>query len=90
VVRIQQDRGHVVVDTGPYRYLRHPGYVGASTMLLSCPLLLGSYAGLVPAVYSVIVLVVRTVLEDATLRRELPGYEEYARRVRYRLLPGVW
>lgn len=89
-VRIQKDRGHTVVDTGPYRAVRHPGYVGWIVTALAGPLLLGSAWALVPAAVGSVLMVARTALEDRTLRRELDGYEAYAARVRYRLLPGVW
>ncbi|MDJ0760555.1 MAG: isoprenylcysteine carboxylmethyltransferase family protein [Woeseiaceae bacterium] len=89
-VRIQTDRGHRVIDTGPYAFVRHPGYLGFSGWCLSAPLLLASWWAFAPAILSVIGLVVRTALEDRTLRQELDGYEAYAKRVRYRLLPGVW
>ena len=90
-VRIQTDRNHKVIDTGPYRVVRHPGYLGLiAGFILSAPLLLGSWWAFVPAVASTATLIVRTALEDRTLREELDGYEDYARRVRYRLVPGVW
>ena len=89
-VRIQTDRGHRVIDTGPYQLVRHPGYVGFFGWFLSVPFLLGSWWSLVPAGAAVAGLIVRTALEDRTLRAELSGYDEYASRVRYRLLPGVW
>jgi protein-S-isoprenylcysteine O-methyltransferase Ste14 len=89
-VRIQKDRGHTVVDTGPYRAVRHPGYVGWIVSALATPWLLGSLWALVPAALGAALMVVRAALEDRTLRRELEGYEDYAARVRYRLLPGVW
>ena len=89
-VRIQTERGHRVVDTGPYAYVRHPGYVGFFGWMLAAPLLLGSWCALGPAVLASIAIVVRTALEDRTLRAELEGYEAYAARVRYRLVPGVW
>jgi protein-S-isoprenylcysteine O-methyltransferase Ste14 len=89
-VRIQTDRGHTVIDTGPYALVRHPGYVAAGLLVLGLPLSLGSFWALVPAVISYLLLVVRTALEDRTLQEELPGYMEYVRRVRYRLVPGVW
>ncbi len=89
-VRIQSERGHRVIDTGPYVFVRHPGYLGLFGWCLSAPLLLGSWWAFVPAIMSVIGLVVRTALEDKTLREELEGYEAYSTRVRYRLLPGVW
>ena len=89
-VRIQADRGHTVIDTGPYALVRHPGYVAAFLLVLGMPLSLGSFWALIPAVISYLLLVVRTALEDRTLQEELPGYKDYARRVRYRLVPGVW
>ena len=90
VVRIQTDRGHKVVDTGPYAYIRHPGYTGAMVYLLALPLALGSYWGLIPAVTTCVLLIIRTSLEDSTLVKELDGYREYTSKVRYRLIPGVW
>jgi protein-S-isoprenylcysteine O-methyltransferase Ste14 len=90
VVRIQSDRGHRVVDAGPYRYVRHPGYVGAVVCYLAIPFALGTLWALVPGVLASALIVARTALEDRTLRAELPGYAEYAQRVRRRLLPRVW
>ena len=89
-VRIQTDRGHHVIDSGPYAIVRHPGYVFISILLVSTPLALGSLWALIPAVLACLILVLRTILEDQTLREELAGYEEYALRVRYKLVPGVW
>ena len=89
-VRIQTDQGHRVIDTGPYAYIRHPGYVSFAGWMLSTPLLLASTWAFVPALISVILLVIRTALEDRTLESELPGYAEYGSRVRFRLTPGVW
>ena len=89
-VRIQSDQGHRVIDTGPYAYIRHPGYVGFSGWMLSTPLLLASNWAFVPALITVVLFVIRTALEDRTLHAELPGYAEYATRVRFRLIPGVW
>jgi protein-S-isoprenylcysteine O-methyltransferase Ste14 len=89
-VRIQTDRGHKVIDTGPYAVIRHPGYAFGFLLFLGMPLVLGSLWALIPAVMLSPLLVARTVLEDRTLQNELPGYKEYAQRVRYRLLPGVW
>ena len=89
-VRIQTERGHRVIDTGPYAFVRHPGYLGFFGWCLSAPLLLGSWWAFVPAVLSVVDLVVRTALEDRTLREELEGYEAYSNRVPHRLLPGIW
>lgn len=90
VVRIQAERGHHVVTGGPYRWVRHPGYVGGVLAYAGTPLLLESWWALLPALALTALLVVRTHLEDRTLHDELPGYREYAGRVRYRLLPGVW
>lgn len=89
-VRIQKERGHQVVTTGPYRYVRHPGYVGWMMMNLAPPVILGSWWALIPAALAVCGMIVRTALEDRTLLKELEGYQEYAQRVRYKLLPGVW
>ena len=90
VVRIQDDRGHHVVTGGPYRYVRHPGYAGGMLAWLCTALALGSWWALFLAGVIVLVYVIRTALEDRTLHEELEGYAEYAKRVRYRLLPGVW
>lgn len=90
VVRIQKDRGHVVCDTGPYRYVRHPGYAGNIPPLFGIVLALGSVWALIPAVFALGITVIRTVLEDRALQEDLPGYKDYARRVHFRLLPGVW
>lgn len=90
-VRIQTDHGHRVIDTGPYAYIRHPGYLGfAVGWILPTPLLLASTGAFIPALIVVGLLVIRTALEDRTLHAELPGYAEYATRVRFRLIPGVW
>jgi len=90
VVRIQDDRGQQVVTSGPYQYVRHPMYSAMFFFFWSIPLLLGSWWALIPATLNVLVFIVRTALEDKTLQAELPGYSEYAKRVRYRLVPGVW
>ena len=90
MVRIQTDRGHQVVTSGPYRWIRHPGYTGALLTYLATPLFLDSRWAYLPVVFITIVLVIRTSLEDKILQDELQGYSDYARRVRYRLLPGVW
>jgi len=89
-VRIQSERGHAVQSGGPYAVMRHPGYAGAALYDLAMPLMLGSWWGLVPALATVAVVVARTVLEDRKLQAELDGYADYAQRVRYRLLPGLW
>ncbi len=90
VVRIQEDRGHIVCTTGPYRYVRHPMYVGVILFVLCFPLSLGSLFSFIPASLIVVLFILRTSLEDKTLQEELPGYKEYAQTVRYRLMPGVW
>jgi protein-S-isoprenylcysteine O-methyltransferase Ste14 len=90
VVRIQVDRGHVVCDGGPYRIVRHPGYAGNMLALPGIVLALSSMWTLIPAAVALIIAVIRTVLEDQTLQDELPGYRGYARRVRYRLIPGIY
>jgi protein-S-isoprenylcysteine O-methyltransferase Ste14 len=90
VVRIQSERGHAVCDTGPYRIVRHPGYAGGVLSAFAMVLALDSAWTLVPASAALVIAVVRTALEDRTLRQELPGYREYAGRVRYRLIPGVY
>jgi protein-S-isoprenylcysteine O-methyltransferase Ste14 len=90
VVRIQTDRGQTVCRNGPYRFVRHPGYVGFILQALATPVLLGSVWGLVPGAAAAVTLIVRTSLEDRTLRNELPGYGDYVREVRSRLIPGVW
>jgi protein-S-isoprenylcysteine O-methyltransferase Ste14 len=90
-VRIQHDRGHRVIDSGPYRIIRHPGYLGTIFgFILAAPLLLGSWWALTPAIAAVICLIIRTALEDRTLQKELDGYEAYTQDVRHRLLRGVW
>lgn len=90
VVRIQSDRGQTVCSEGPYRYVRHPGYLGGLTFGLSAPVLLGSLVGLIPAVLAALGLLVRTLLEDNTLLAELDGYRQYANTVKFRLLPYIW
>lgn len=90
MVRLQTDRGHHVVSSGPYRWIRHPGYAGAMITYLPTAILLDSTWAFVPATLIVIVLIIRTRLEDQFLQAELDGYREYAARVRHRLLPGVW
>ena len=90
VVRIQADRGHVVVSAGPYQLVRHPGYAGSIVATLAIPIMLGSLWGLVPAALTTLAIVVRTGREDRMLRRELRGYQAYAARTRFRLAPGIW
>jgi protein-S-isoprenylcysteine O-methyltransferase Ste14 len=90
VVRIQEDRGQVVVSEGPYRWMRHPGYVGFIVQSIAAPLMLGSFWATLAGATGALLVVVRTVLEDRTLAQELPGYAEYAEEVPWRLIPGVW
>ena len=89
-VRIQTERGHTVATGGPYRFVRHPGYVGSIIAYLGTPILLGSWPASLFGVGMATLMIVRTALEDRTLQNELPGYKEYAQHVRYHLLPGVW
>jgi len=90
IVRIQAEREHAVEEGGPYHYLRHPGYLGAILFELAVPVLLASWWALIAGGVGAALLVLRTALEDRTLRAELGGYAEYARQVRFRLLPGIW
>lgn len=90
MVRIQKDRGQKVCTTGPYKYVRHPMYVGVILFILCFPLSLGSLYALILSSLIAILFILRTSLEDKTLHKELPGYQEYAKKVRYKLIPGVW
>jgi protein-S-isoprenylcysteine O-methyltransferase Ste14 len=89
-VRIQTEAGHQVAENGPYRFVRHPGYLGVILHFIAVPLALGAWAALIPALLGAAIYVVRTALEDKTLRQELPGYADFAERIRFRLLPGIW
>ena len=89
-VRIQKERGQHVVSSGPYRWMRHPGYAGALLTYLGTPVYLDSWWTFLPVVFTASVIILRTSLEDKTLQEELPGYREYAGRVGCRLLPGIW
>ncbi len=90
IVRIQKDRGHVVVTSGPYRFVRHPGYTGISAFTLATPLILNSRWAFAPAAITAAVTGLRTALEDRTLQNELEGYADYAGKVRHRLVPQIW
>jgi protein-S-isoprenylcysteine O-methyltransferase Ste14 len=90
VVRIQTDRGHAVCKDGPYRFVRHPGYVGGFLFTITIGIVLGSWWASIPQVIAAFMLIWRTAREDRTLQAELPGYAEFANETRYRLLPGVW
>ena len=90
IVEIQRDRGHKVITTGPYAYVRHPMYVGVIVWFFCLPPALGSHYALIPSVLLTLLIIIRTSLEDKTLQKELAGYEEYSKKVKYRLFPGVW
>lgn len=90
ITRIQTERGHAVVSSGPYRWVRHPAYTGSILYEIAVSVLLASWPALIASGVSTALLILRTVLEDRTLQAELAGYADYARRVRYRLLPGIW
>ncbi|MEO8757377.1 MAG: isoprenylcysteine carboxylmethyltransferase family protein [Devosia sp.] len=89
-VRIQEDRGQVVIDTGPYAIVRHPGYISGSLLAASIPLMLGSWWALIATAVVIVALAIRTLFEEQTLRAELPGYTAYTQQVKYRWVPGVW
>jgi protein-S-isoprenylcysteine O-methyltransferase Ste14 len=89
-VRIQTERGHTVVSSGPYQFVRHPGYAGGILSELAIPAMLGSWYALILGAIIAVLFVVRTALEDRTLIQELPGYAAYTSQVRYRLIPGAW
>jgi protein-S-isoprenylcysteine O-methyltransferase Ste14 len=90
IVRIQSDRGHAVAAGGPYRFVRHPSYLGMIAFELAVSVMLASWGALLISIGNVFLIILRTALEDRTLQAELPGYADYARQVRYRLLPGIW
>lgn len=90
MVRLQSERGHFVIYTGPYRWVRHPGYAGGLLAYLATPLLLNSIWLLIPILLIVALYVLRTSLEDRFLQENLEGYREYAKKVKYRLFPGIW
>lgn len=90
VARIQKDRGQKVIDSGPYHYVRHPSYIGGMLFTLATPVILGSWWALIPSALSAAGLVIRTKLEDEMLQKELPGYREYTKKVKYRMIPGIW
>lgn len=90
IVRVQKDRGQQVVSEGPYRFVRHPSYVGSIVAWACAALALGSWLGLVPAALTAATITLRTALEDKALQEELEGYKAYTGQTRYRLLPGVW
>jgi protein-S-isoprenylcysteine O-methyltransferase Ste14 len=89
-VEIQEERGHKVITTGPYRFVRHPMYISAMILMIAWPIALGSLYALIPMAFIVVFIIVRTFLEDKTLHKELEGYVEYAQKTKYRLIPGIW
>jgi len=89
-VRIQNDRGHKVCDVGPYAFIRHPTYLAAILGFIIIPFILGSLLSLIPSLLMVILFIIRTYLEDNTLKKELEGYNEYTKKTKYRLIPGIW
>ena len=89
-VRIQNEREQYVCNSGPYVIIRHPGYAGLIMSLLAYPFILGSWWGFLPNLILILIIVIRTALEDRTLQKELPGYREYAQKVQYRLIPLIW
>ena len=89
-VRIQEDRDHKVTQSGPYKYVRHPGYVSFILSSVFSQLIIGSLLALIPVAIVISLFIIRTLLEDKTLQLELPGYREYAKKVKYRLFPGIW
>ena len=89
-VRIQSDRRQIVITSGPYRFVRHPGYAGGIIAILATPLLLGSIWAFIPTLMVVVGMIMRTALEDQVLLDELDGYQDYAKKVNYRLIPGIW
>jgi protein-S-isoprenylcysteine O-methyltransferase Ste14 len=90
MVRLQTDRGHHVISGGPYRWVRHPGYLGALLTYAAVPFLMDSWWTLIPAFLSFLVIVIRTRLEDDFLQKSLDGYKDFTQKVRYRLFPGIW
>jgi protein-S-isoprenylcysteine O-methyltransferase Ste14 len=90
VVRIQEDRGHSVISTGPYHYVRHPMYTGILIFTIGTSLLLGSWSGILVGFIFILIVARRAVLEERTLRQELPGYKNYMEIVRYRFIPYIW
>ncbi|NLW33746.1 MAG: isoprenylcysteine carboxylmethyltransferase family protein [Fibrobacter sp.] len=89
-IRIQREKNHNVINTGPYKIVRHPGYLGMLLGSISLPLALGSLLAFIPLVIMIILIFIRTYFEDTTLQKELTGYPEYCKEVKYRLIPFIW
>jgi protein-S-isoprenylcysteine O-methyltransferase Ste14 len=89
-VRIQYERYHAVITDGPYRYVRHPGYLGYMILCISAPLMLGSLTALFPSTLTVLGYLARTIIEDVSLQRQFKGYYDYTKKVPFRLFPGIW
>jgi protein-S-isoprenylcysteine O-methyltransferase Ste14 len=90
IVEIQKERGHRVITTGPYQYVRHPMYFGVIVLSICIPVALGSLWSLIPGAVLTLLILIRTYLEDKTLREELQGYSSYAEKVKYKIIPGIW
>lgn len=90
VLRIQEERGQKVINTGPYKYIRHPGYLGSALFDLGTPFVLGSSWAIWVGIFNAILMIIRTAHEDQELFKHLPGYEDYAKETPYRLIPGIW
>ncbi len=90
IVRIQDDRGQVVVDSGPYRLVRHPSYTGSVLAGLSFPIMMGTFWAFIPTVITIVAIIIRTYLEDKFLQAGLPGYQAFTKKTRFRLIPGIW
>jgi len=90
LVKIEPEKGHYVAQSGPYKVIRHPGYMGYIFMTIGTPVALGTLWGLIPAIITAIIFIIRTAFEDKTLIKELPRYYEYTQKVKYRLLPFLW
>ena len=89
-IRIQKEKNHIVINTGPYKIVRHPGYLGMLLGSISLPLALGSVLAFIPLLIMIILIFIRTYYEDTTLQKELTGYSEYCKKVKYRLIPFIW
>jgi len=89
-IRIQKEKNHNVINTGPYKIVRHPGYLGMLLGSIALPLALGSVLAFIPLVIMIFLILIRTYYEETTLQKELTGYSEYCKEVKYRLIPFIW